>query len=518
MTAMRPNGWGDPAQALVLPEPVRELLTQLLSLRPRDTRPVEIDRIPLPDPVLPAGLVEKLAGVVGPAGVHTGPSQRLRHTRGKSTVDLLRMRRGDATDAPDAVVCPGSHDEVLAVLSLCGQQRVAVVPFGGGTSVVGGLTPARSGFAGVVALDLSRLDRLTTVDPVSRTAELEAGVTGPAAERLLGEHGFTLGHYPQSFEFATIGGFAATRSSGQFSLAYGRFDEMVVGLRVATPSGTVSLGRAPRSAAGPDLRQLFLGSEGTLGVITAVTVAIRPLPPGRQVKAWRFASFDDGVAALRAVVQSDGPRPTMARLSDETETAVNAALEGRSAEPGCQLMVGYEGGADVHELLSTMGGHVVADGGAENWEASRFRAPYLRDALLDEGVLVETVETATFWSSLPALRTAVIDALTTSLSADGTPPIVLCHVSHAYPTGGALYFTVACAQTDDPVAQWTRAKHAATEAILASGGTVTHHHAVGVDHAEGLAEEIGPLGLDVLRAVKARLDPAGILNPGVLGL
>ena len=518
MTAMRPNGWGDPAQALVLPEPVRELLTQLLSLRPRDTRPVEIDRIPLPDPVLPAGLMDELAGVVGPAGVHTGPSQRLRHTRGKSTVDLLRMRRGDATDAPDAVVCPGSHDEVLAVLSLCGQQRVAVVPFGGGTSVVGGLTPVRSGFAGVVALDLSRLDRLTTVDPVSRTAELEAGVTGPAAERLLGEHGFTLGHYPQSFEFATIGGFAATRSSGQFSLAYGRFDEMVVGLRVATPSGTVSLGRAPRSAAGPDLRQLFLGSEGTLGVITAVTVAIRPLPPGRQVKAWRFASFDDGVAALRAVVQSDGPRPTMARLSDETETAVNAALEGRSAESGCQLMVGYEESADMHDLLSTMGGHVVADGGAENWEASRFRAPYLRDALLDEGVLVETVETATFWSSLPALRTAVIDALTTSLSADGTPPIVLCHVSHAYPTGGALYFTVACAQTDDPVAQWTRAKHAATEAILASGGTVTHHHAVGVDHAEGLAEEIGPLGLDVLRAVKARLDPAGILNPGVLGL
>jgi len=181
-------------------------------------------------------------------------------------------------------------------------------------------------------------------------------------------------------------------------------------------------------------------------------------------------------------------------------------------------MVGYEGTADADEVLTAMGGHVVADGGAEGWEASRFRAPYLRDALLDQGVLVETVETATFWSALPGLRTAVIDALTASLAADETPPIVLCHVSHAYPTGGALYFTVACAQNDDPVAQWTRAKHAATDAILAAGGTVTHHHAVGVDHAEGLAEEIGPLGMDVLRAVKARLDPAGILNPGILGL
>ena len=429
------------------------------------------------------------------------------------------MRRGDATDAPDAVVGPASHDEVLAVLALCAAERIAVVPFGGGTSVVGGLAPARAGFAGVVALDLARLDRLTTVDEVSRTAELEAGLTGPEAERRLAEHGLTLGHYPQSFEFATIGGFAATRSSGQYSLGYGRFDEMVVGLRVATPGGTVSLGRAPRSAAGPDLRQLFLGSEGTLGVITAVTVAVRPLPANQSREAWSFRSFDDGLAALRALVQSDGPRPTMARLSDETETAVNAALEGRSAEPGCQLMVGYEDGhVDLRHLLTERGGHIVADGAAENWAATRFRAPYLRDALLDEGVLVETVETATFWSTLPALRQAVIDAVTASLSADGTPPIVLCHVSHVYPTGGALYFTVACAQADDPVAQWTRAKRAATDAILAAGGTVTHHHAVGTDHADGLAEEIGPLALDALRAVKARLDPAGILNPGILGL
>jgi alkyldihydroxyacetonephosphate synthase len=518
MTAMRTNGWGDPSQATVLPDSVRQLLAQLLSLPSAGAKPVAVDQIQVPASMLPLDVLERLGDITE---VKVDDADRVRHTRGKSTVDLLRIRRGDVADAPDAVVRPGTHDEVLAVLDVCGANQVAVVPFGGGTSVVGGLAPAREGFAGVVALDLSRLNRLTTVDAVSGVATLEAGVTGPRAERLLGEHGLTLGHYPQSFEFATIGGFAATRSSGQFSLGYGRFDEMVVGLRVATPTGTVTLGRAPRSAAGPDLRQLFLGSEGTLGVITEVTVAVQPVPPTREREAWRFDSFDAGLVALRRLVQR-GPRPTMARLSDETETAVNATVEGRSGASGCQLMVAYEDAQalrdrdGVRAVLAALGGSIMDNEVSADWAATRFRAPYLRDALLDEGVLVETLETATFWSGLPALRAAVTGALTSTLSAAGTPPIVLCHVSHAYPTGGALYLTVVCAQNDDPVAQWTAAKQAATRAILDAGGTVTHHHAVGRDHADGLAEEVGPLAIDALRAVKARLDPAGILNPGVL--
>jgi alkyldihydroxyacetonephosphate synthase len=238
-------------------------------------------------------------------------------------VDLLRLRGGEADAAPDAVVLPGSHDEVLAVLRACTAHRVAVVPFGGGTSVVGGLAPDRAGFTGVVALDLRRLDRLVDVDTEARLATLEAGVRAPRAERLLAEHGYTLGHFPQSFELASIGGFAATRSSGQFSAGYGRFDDMVMRLRVATPQGTVDVGRAPRSAAGPDLRQLFLGSEGALGVITAVTVRVRPAPGEPVVDGWAFESFTDGLVAVRALSQ-DCTLPTMVRLSDEVETAIGA--------------------------------------------------------------------------------------------------------------------------------------------------------------------------------------------------
>jgi len=521
MSAMRWNGWGDPEQATVLPDAVGELLTQVLGVSAdRTPAPVDAGRVALPPATLPAGFTDRLAAAIGPDQVGSSPADRLGHTRGKSTVDLLRMRRGDAADAPDAVARPASHDEVLAVLDLCSTDHVAVVPFGGGTSVVGGLAPAREGFAGVLALDLARLVGPTTVDTVSRTAVLAAGLTGPAAEARLAEHGFTLGHYPQSFEYGTIGGFAATRSSGQYSLGYGRFDELVMALRVATPRGTVDTGRAPRSAAGPDLRQLFLGSEGTLGVITSVTAQVRPVPEQRLREAWQFETFTDGLAALRALVQ-DGPRPTMARLSDETETFVNATLEGRPAM-GCQVMVAFEDAAAVRDadgvraVLRAGGGQPMEESSAQDWARSRFRAPYLRDALLDAGALVETLETATFWSGVPALHEAVRDCLTRELANLGTSPIVTCHVSHLYPAGAALYFTVVCAQADDPVAQWTRAKAAVTKVILTTGGTVTHHHGVGRDHAAGLAEEIGGLARGALRAVKAHLDPAGILNPGVL--
>jgi alkyldihydroxyacetonephosphate synthase len=514
---MRWDGWGTPDRASTLAEPVRGLLEQMLGIRPPATAPVSRDAVCLAPPALGDAVLARLGTV------DSSDDGRLAHTRGKSTVDLLRMRRGDTVDAPDAVVRPGSHDEVLEVLSVCTAEGIAVVPFGGGTSVVGGLAPRRDGFAGVVALDLGRLDQLTTVDTESRLAVLQAGVTGPAAEELLGRHGFTLGHFPQSYEHATIGGYAATRSSGQYSLGYGRFDELVLGLRVATPRGTVEVGRAPRSAAGPDLRQLFLGSEGTLGVITEVTAQIRPVPVDGSREAWRFSDVDAGLATLRRIVQ-DGPRPTMARLSDETETLVNAMVAGAGADgaAGCLAMVSYEDAqavrdrAAVQALLTASGAQRLDDAVAADWPRTRFAAPYLRDALLDAGALVETLETAAFWSAVPGLRMAVRDAVTQALAEQGTPPVVLCHVSHLYPAGAALYFTVVCAQTDDPIAQWTRAKAAATRAILDSGGTVTHHHAVGRDHAAGLAEEIGALGLDTLRAAKTALDPAAILNPGIL--
>ncbi|WP_237706675.1 FAD-binding oxidoreductase [Kribbella flavida] len=417
------------------------------------------------------------------------------------------------------MVYPGSHDDVLRLLERCAADRIAVVPYAGGTSVVGGLAPSRR----FVAVDLSRLDQLVELDEVSRTARLQAGVRGTAAEAMLAERGYTLGHFPQSYEGASIGGYAATRSSGQSSAGYGRFDQMVVGLTVATPRGTIELGRAPMSAAGPDLRQLWLGSEGAFGIITSVVVRIRPRPVERFFEGWRFGTFEQGLDAIRRLAQ-DGPLPTVLRLSDEAETAVNLAdpdvLAGGAG--GVLAIVGFEGSATavrraaVAEVLTAAGGESAGPGPGETWRQGRYRAPYLRDPLLDEGALVETVETAGFWSKVPELKTAVTAALVKSLSESGTPPLVLCHVSHVYETGASLYFTVVCAQTDDPLAQWRRAKTAANEAIGRAGGTITHHHGVGTDHREAYQEEIGPLAVEALQAVKRVLDPAAVLNPGIL--
>lgn len=533
---MHPYRWGDPDQPMPLPELARAALAQLGATPP--AAPVDPAEMPLPEIALPADARAAIEAAVGAEHVSTSHEDRVRHTRGCSTPDLLRLRAGDAADAPDAVVFPGSHDEVLALLAACSAHRAAVVPHGGGTSVVGGLAPAREGFAGVVAVDLRRLDQLVAVDPESRTATLQAGVRGPRAERLLADHGLTLGHFPQSYEGAAIGGYAATRSSGQSSAGYGRFDEMVVGLTLATPRGTLDLGSAPKSAAGPDLRQLVLGSEGVFGVITAVTVRVRPRPEKRLFEGWRFASFEAGAAALRRLAQ-DGPLPTVVRLSDEAETAVNLADpsgesesrdreggedDGSAIAGGCLAICGYEGAATevtarraaAAAVLAGARGELLGPEPGEAWRAGRFRAPYLRDPLLDAGALVEALETATFWSNLGRLRHAVTEALTGALAAQGTPAVVLCHISHVYETGASLYFTVVCAQAPDPVAQWRAAKAAANQAIGDAGATITHHHAVGIDHREGYAREVGPLAIEALRAVKRTLDPEGICNPGVL--
>jgi alkyldihydroxyacetonephosphate synthase len=334
--------------------------------------------------------------------------------------------------------------------------------------------------------------------------------------------GFVLGHYPQSFEYATIGGFAATRSSGQSSSGYGRFDDMVVALRVATPIGMLRLGHAPASAAGPDLRQLVLGSEGAFGVITSVTVRVRPLPAEKRYEAWRFASFAEGLTAMRTLAQS-GMAPTVLRLADEVETAVglsDPSSVGASSSSGCQLVTGYEGTASevagareaTSGILERLGGTLLGAGPGEAWVAGRFTGPYLRDSLLDAGALVETLETAAFWSRLPAVYEAVRTALLVSLG----QAIVLCHVSHVYPAGASLYVTVATKQSDDPLGQWAAAKQAACRAIVDCGATITHHHGVGRDHLPYLVDEIDAVGVEILRAVKQRLDPAGIMNPGVL--
>ena len=514
---MHPQRWGDPGLAAPLPDATRGLVD--MAIGTADTPAVE--RVSLPQPGLSAGLLDSLRGVLGDDAVVADDETRRLRTRGKSTPDLLRARAGDLSDAPDAVVRPRTHDEVAAVLAWAVMHHVAVVPFGGGTSVAGGLVARREGYAGVVSLDLLCLDQLLSVDKISMIATLQAGVRGPAAEALLAAQGLTLGHYPQSFEFVSVGGSAATRSSGQSSCGNGRFDEMVTGLRVATPIGELRLGSAPASAAGPDLREAVLGSEGTLGVITEVTLRVRPAADVKAYEAWAFPSFTAGAEAVRKLVQRE-LRPTVLRLSDEAETFVNLASQtniGGEQISGCLLVVGYEGTAalgrrpEITGALSEFGGSPLSEQRGQEWAAGRFAAPYLRDAMLDAGVLVETLETATFWSNRDRVYQAVKAALEGAL---GERTLVLCHISHVYETGCALYFTVATREAADPVSQWRAAKAKASDAILDCGATITHHHGVGTDHKPWLAREVGPVGVVMLRGLKSALDPTGILNPGVL--
>jgi alkyldihydroxyacetonephosphate synthase len=506
------SGWGDPAQGTSLSQEVRALLEQGLGVTRAGEPAPALESVELQASRLSAEQVAALSA-------DTATEARLRHLRGKSTPDLLRIRQRDFSDAPDGVVTPGSHDEVQEALETCAAERIAVVPFGGGTSVVGGLTPQTE--LPVIALDLHKLNALVAVDEVSRTATLQPGLRVPEAEALLNPHGYTIGHFPQSYEYLTIGGAAAARSSGQASAGYGRFDERVVGMRVATPSGTIELGRAPKSAAGPDLRQLFLGSEGAFGVITELTVEVAPRPETRVYEGWWFESFAAGTAALRKLIQ-DGPTPTVLRLSDEAETALNLARPGQIGSGdggGCLAITGYEGTPENVEARRAAVTAMLQDAGAgrdpvagQSWSEGRYRAPYLRDALLDAGALVETLETVTFWSNLEHLYAAVGDALRDALDT----AVVLCHVSHVYRSGASLYFTVTAAQSENPLAQWQQAKQAANDAIIAAGGSITHHHGVGIDHRDHYAQQVGPLAIEALTAVKRTLDPNGIMNPGVL--
>jgi alkyldihydroxyacetonephosphate synthase len=502
-------GWGEPGAGPSLPEHAEALLREELGIAGGVvSRPVALEEARLAAPSLPPALRARLAEL---AEVRDDRQARVLRCRGKSYLDLLAQRAGDCEAAPDAVVAPGSAEQVAAVLRACAEAGVAVVPFGGGTSVVGGL----AGEPPFVSLDLGRLDRVVSVDVRSQVAVFEPGIRLPEADAAVRGYGFALGHVPQSYEWATVGGCAATRSAGQTSTGHGRIDEQVVAVECITPEGSLATLDAPASAAGPALRQLVLGSEGTLGVITRVALRVRPRVEA-AFDAWTVGSFMEGADLLRALEQ-DGIAPDIARLSDEEETRLSVALAGtgslgrRLLEGRCLLVCGWQGAhgrAAAARRLARGGARPLGPKPGRAWAASRFAGPHLRDDLLDRGVLVETVETATTWSNLERLYRAVLSAL---------PGLhVGCHVSHLYPTGASLYFTVLGRQEPDPVAQWRVAKDAVSRAIVAAGGTITHHHAIGRDHAPYLGDEIGELGIEILRAVKARCDPAGVMNPGKL--
>jgi alkyldihydroxyacetonephosphate synthase len=528
-------GWGDPAnepaldgEALgVLRERIGELEAWPLARRLEDFE------LPAAE-ALPRALID----AVGEENVFASDEDRLRHATGRGYVDLARLRNGALDAAPDAVLMPPDADALRRAIDVCAAEGIAIVPFGGGTSVVGGVEPLRGAHSRLVSLDLGAL-RGVEVDRRSLTARLGAGLRGPEAEAALGREGLTLGHFPQSFEYATVGGFAATRSAGQASSGYGRFDALVSSVRLLAPAGELNTLETPHTAAGPALRELVIGSEGVLGVIPEVTVRVRPAPTARRYEAWMAESFEAGAEIVRALAQGPG-LPEIVRVSDEEETEGTLALSGprgaagnlfdrylglRGRRGGALMIVGYEGDEESTARRRALSVRALRDGGAaylgktagRSWEHGRYQGPYLRDTLMGMGAMVETLETSHAWSRLGDLHKAVAGAIHGALDGQGTPGLVFCHLSHAYADGASLYFTfISRARRDAELEQWAAVKRAASEAIVAQGATITHHHAIGRDHAPYMEAEVGETGIDVLRAVKQQLDPAGIMNPGKL--
>jgi alkyldihydroxyacetonephosphate synthase len=536
---MRWWGWGDPDHRSILPPHALKFLRETVGIASRPRPPVALEQVRLDPSVLSEQVAAALRGIVGAEGMRDDHGERVVHAAGKGYPDLVRQRAGQPEGAPDAVLRPAGREQLRAVLEQCGRSSVAVVPWGGGTSVVGGVAPLRGEHAAVVALDMGRMGEVLELDRQSRTVTVQAGMRAVALERYLAAHGLTLGHFPQSFEYVSLGGCAATRSAGQASGGYGRIEQMVLGMRFLAPAGDIDLASVPASAAGPGLRQLLVGSEGSLGVIGELTLRVRPAARERVYDGVFFEDFAAGVQALRGLAQ-ERAAPDVARLSDQAETRMSLALAGtgglkgrlgkaylglRGYRGGCLAILGFEGEPELLaarrkralELVRRDGGLPVGRSPGEAWLASRFSAPYLRDELLTQGVMVETLETATTWANVGALHRAVGGAIADALNAAGTPGLVMCHVSHLYETGASLYFTFLARQREGAeLEQWRAVKQAASNAIVSGGGTITHHHAVGRDHAPWMEQEVGRQGVAALRALKTELDPAGIMNPGKL--
>ena len=547
---LRWNGWGWADHDFDLAgreDLVWEWLRGQLQLPRFDERPaVDLDDVELPAARLDAAQLDGLAAIVGEAHVKTDRFERAFHARGKSYHDMLHLRSGKVDVAPDAVVYPEDADEVLALLKFAAEHKITVVPFGGGSSVVGGVGAHKGpGHRAVVTVDLTRMDRVLEVDELSQTATIQAGIYGPKLEADLATRGYTLGHYPQSFEFSTLGGWIAARGAGQQSNRYGRADEWVVSSTVVTPRGVWRTERFPASAAGPNLGDLVPGSEGRLGIITEATVIVHPQPAERDYRGYLFKDFGRGTDAMREIMQ-EGLPVAMLRLSDAEETsflqafsnqrkpqgkverAANKVLElGGWADGRCIMLVGIEGEADnvkaslarSSAIIRRNGGFPLGRSAGKSWYKSRFAMPYLRDPLMDRGVGVDTLETSTHWSNVLPLHRTVTTAIRDAL-AEHAPgkSMVMCHISHCYDDGASLYFTFVFGQAppDECLAQWHAVKQAASDAIAEHGGTISHHHGVGTDHLPWMAREKGEVGRVVLAAVSEKLDPDRLLNPGKL--
>lgn len=534
---LRWNGWGWNEAPDTLGEKADAIWTwigQALGVHPLPYTPArELAEIVLPPVRLSAAQLDALAALCASERVKTDDYERAFHARGKSYHDLLHLRAGHIDTAPDAVLYPESTEETVALVRYAAEHRIAVIPFGGGSSVVGGVTARPgAGHIGVITLDMTRMNRVLEIDAISMTARVEAGIYGPALEEALQAQGFTLGHYPQSFEFSTLGGWIAPRGAGQQSNKYGKAERWLVSATLATPQGRWDTEGFPGSAAGPQLRDLVAGSEGRLGVITEAVVKTHRAPECTDYRGYIFMDFAAGVEAARTMMQSGVPT-AMIRLSDLDETYFYHALHtGGEADPGlrfCLMLLGLEGGADEvaaararsMEIAEKHGGMHMGESLGEAWYKGRFSTPYLRDPMLDRGLGVDTLETAVSWSKLLPLHDTVTAAIHDAMAENAPSPeakgIVMSHVSHSYRDGASLYFTFVFPRAlGKDIEQWQAIKAAASEAILAHGGTISHHHGIGEDHRPWMTREKGAIGLELLQAAAQRIDPGAVLNPGKL--
>ncbi len=524
------NGWGDETTIYPLPESAGRYLETKVG-----------KGASIPDVTFERALVAVPPSRLTPhTHLSLDPADRLYHARGQSLPDWVALRHGRIDAFPDGVAYPISDEDVRDLFVYARRSGAHLIPFGGGTSVVGHIN-SRPIDSPALTVDLSRLNRLIDLDTISNLATFEAGVCGPDLERQLKERGYTLGHFPQSWELSTLGGWIATRSSGQQSYHYGRIEDLFAGGHTETPQGPIDLPALPASAAGPDLRHLVLGSEGRYGIITRAVVRVRRAPEDEDFHAIFFHDWPSGANAVRDIAQAGIP-VSMLRLSNAQETEVTLALSGKDqlvglADRGLRvfkydedralLIFGVTGDKSLthsalHEATAVArkyGGLAVGNTIGHMWRKSRFLSPYLRNTLWERGYALDTVETALPWSKLESTALAIQAAIRTALHAFNERVLVFAHLSHVYADGAGIYTTYLWRRSPDPdqtLAQWRAMKDAASQVIIASRGTISHQHGVGLDHRPYLEAEKGAIGLQMIEAVRQQLDPDRLLNPGKL--
>jgi alkyldihydroxyacetonephosphate synthase len=508
-------------------------------------RPPAFQNLSVPEPALPAALRSELEAAVGEEHVSDDELDRVVHGRGKSLSDLVRQRRGEFGRLPDAVVSPANEAEVAAVVRAALDADAIVIPFGGGTSISGSLQPPAEEERPVISVDLHRLDRVLEIDEVARLARVQAGIYGPDLERQLGDRGWTFGHFPDSFTHSTLGGWIATRSSGMQSDRYGDISELTRAVRVVTPAGLLTTRAVPHSSTGPSVREMVLGSEGRLGVITEATVHVRRTPASRVILGYLFPDWPQALAAMRDVAASEA-EPSVTRVSDAWETRFSFATRkdptaldrvkstalttylqrrrGFAVEEMCLSFIGYEGSERhvakqrrfVGKIVARHGGLCIGASPGALYDQKKFDTPYIRDFLLDRGALADVSETSAPWSRLSSVYDAVMAAARESFAKLGVRGYVMCHLSHSYHSGACLYFTFAIKPNagSEPLDQYWQVKSAIQQAFVDNGATVSHHHAIGTEHAQWLEDDVSTPGVALLRGLFQGIDPGQNLNPG----